>query len=125
VETIKPLPKPKVKYRAKVGFQASTTVVSRKNVVAALSVERSGGSSGDLRISWVAIAASAAKGKDYLGPGRGVVVLHDGQNSATIYIPLAPEGQATPGGEFTVRLARIRGPAQLTANNLMTVRIGD
>jgi hypothetical protein len=125
VQIIRPLPKPKAEYRAKVGFQATSTVVSRKNIVAALSVERSGGSSGDVRISWASIPASATKGKDYLGPGRGVLVLHHRQGSATIYIPLAPDSQATPGSEFSVRLGRLRGPAQYTANRVVTVRIGD
>jgi Protein kinase domain len=124
-EKIKAVPKPKVEYRAKVGFGTSAIVVSRKNIVAALAVERSGGSSGDLRIDWTAISASAVKGKDFLGRGRGSLILHHGQSSATIYIPLAPDGQATPGSEFSVRLGRLRGPARYTANKLITIRIGD
>jgi serine/threonine protein kinase len=122
---IKSVPKPIAVYRARVGFPAASVEVSRKNIVAALSVERSGGSSDDVRISWAAIPASATRGKDYFGRGRGSLVLHRGQNSATIYIPLAPDGEATPGSEFTVRLRRLRGPAQFTADSVVTVRIGD
>jgi hypothetical protein len=108
---------------ASVGFASQSINVSRRNVLAALRVARSGPVDARLSVRWALVSGSAQPNRDFKGPIAGRAELHEGQTATTIFVPLADNGAATPGSAFSLRLVAINGPGKLGSNSTVTVNI--
>jgi hypothetical protein len=95
----------------RIGFAGTAVVVSRTAPAAAILLRRSNGSAGRAVVTWRIAEGSARSGRDFSGPLSGTLVLADGQEGGTVFVPLLVVDGALVDRSFAVILDRVRGPA--------------
>jgi len=96
--------------RQRIEFASGPVLVSRSAPAAAIPLRRSAGSSGRAVVRWRIDEGSARSGRDFEGPLSGTLVLADGQEAGTVFVPLAAVPGATEDRSFSVILDSVRGP---------------
>ena len=95
----------------RIGFAGNAVVVSRTAPAAAILLRRSNGSAGRAVVSWRIAEGSARSGHDFSGPLSGTLVLADGQEGGTVFVPLLAADGSLGDRTFAVIIDRVRGPA--------------
>ena len=95
----------------RVGFERETLLVSRSAPTAAIPVRRTGGSTGRARMNWRIEEGSARSGRDFAPPLSGTLVLADGQERATVFVPLLDAGRDADDRGFSLVIERVGGAA--------------
>jgi len=95
----------------RVGFERDSLLVSRSAPAAAIPVRRSGGGTGRIAANWRIVEGSARSGRDLAGPLSGTVVLADGQERATVFVPLLEAGPGADDRSFSMVIDRSGGAA--------------
>jgi hypothetical protein len=94
-----------------VAFDRGSLLVSRGAPAAAIPVSRMAGSRGRALLAWRIEEGSARAGRDFAGPLSGMLVLADGQERATVFIPLLDGRGATDDRDFSVVIDKVAGVA--------------
>ena len=95
----------------RIEFASGPVLVSRSAPAAAISLRRNAGSSGRTVVRWRIDEGSARSGRDFAGPLSGTLVLADGQEAGTVFVPLAAAPGATEDRGFSVTIESVLGPA--------------
>jgi len=94
-----------------VGFEQGALLVSRSAPAAAVPLRRIDGNEGRVVLAWRVEEGSARSGRDFAGPLSGTIVLADGQERATLFIPLLDAGDTTDDRRFSVLVDEVSGAA--------------
>ena len=112
-------------FRGSIRLSSATSVVGEAGGEVAITVMRTGGSSGPVGVSYATANGTAAAGSDYAA-GNGKVAWADGEaGSKNITVPISEDFRDEPDETFTVRLSTPTGGATLAVPNSGTVTIMD
>ncbi|KAI8777860.1 G-protein coupled receptor 98, partial [Biomphalaria glabrata] len=106
----------------KLQFNSSTYQVKEESLVARLTIVRTGGTYGQVGVSYKTQGAAATDGIDYM-PASGIISLSDGTTSATINITIIDDTLMEADEDFKVLLFDPTGGALLGSINITTVII--
>ncbi len=96
----------------RVEFVADPLLVSRTAPAAAIPLRRSNGSAGRAVVTWRIAEGSARSGRDFAGPLSGTLVLADGQEAGTVFVPLLAASGVLDDRSFAVIIDQVRGPVR-------------
>ncbi len=105
-------------------FATSAVTVGENQASVTLTVNRTGGTSGTVGVTYATAAGSALAGSDYQTM-NGPLSFAAGASTATIVVPLVDDGTNEPTEQFTVTLSAPTGGAALAAPTTMTVTVTD
>ena len=103
---------------------ASGAVNARENSAAALTVLRSGGSTGTVTVAWATANGTATAGSDYTA-GSGTLTFAAGETSKSLTVAVLDDSSAENNETFTVTLGNPTGGAALGSPSVCTVTIID
>jgi predicted Ser/Thr protein kinase len=98
--------------RQRVGFDRAGVLVSRSAPAAAIPLRRIAGSNGRAVVRWRIDEGSARSGRDFTGPLSGSLVLADGQEAGTVFVPLLAAQGAMEDRAFSVVIDGVDGAAR-------------
>jgi hypothetical protein len=98
--------------RPRVRFEGEGVVASRSAPAAAIPLRRSTGSKGRVVVRWRIVEGSALAGRDFAGPLSGRLVLADGQEAGTVFIPLLAAQGTMEDRAFSVVIDSVGGAAR-------------
>ena len=98
--------------RPSIGFAGGSILVSRSAPAAAVPVRRTQGSDGRAVVTWRIDEGSARAGRDFSGPLSGTLVLADGQEAGTVFVPLLAARGTLEDRRFSVVIDNVRGGAR-------------
>lgn len=106
----------------RIGFAAESMSVPPDAPAARIVVRRTAGTGGDVGFSWWTENGSARAGEDYISLGTKQMIIPDGEDSVTLFVPLvAPNA---PGrSDFSVVLGQPTGGATLGGISRVTVNL--
>lgn len=119
-------PTPAALPKQEVSFGSNAIIVSSRASAAVLTLKRSNGREGRLRVNWKINAGTAVAGRDFSGPTSGSVVFADWQIVKALYIPLvAPAGNGAELKKFTVEITDVSNGARIAPTDTVTVNVRD
>lgn len=95
-----------------IGFAETQVTVNENEGTVSIGLRRTNGTSGTARVFYQTQDGSAESGSDYLGSESSSVTFADGQDFATIEIPLIDNGDDDGEKSFGVSLFRVDGANQ-------------
>jgi hypothetical protein len=107
----------------RIGFAAESIAVPPDAPAARIVVRRTGGTQGDVGFSWWTENGSARAGDDYISLGTKQMLIPDGEDSVTLFVPLVAPGATSGRSAFSVVLGRPTGGAQLGGISRLTVNL--
>lgn len=105
-------------------FAAAAVTVGENQPSVTVTVNRTGGTSGTVGVTYATAADSALAGSDYQTT-NGPLSFAAGVSAATIVVPLVNDGTNEPNEQFTVTLSAPTGGATLAAPTTVTVTVTD
>jgi hypothetical protein len=107
----------------RIGFAAESIDVPPDAPAARIVVRRTGGTQGDVGFSWWTENGSARAGDDYISLGTKQMLIPDGEDSVTLFVPLVAPGVTSGRSAFSVVLGHPTGGAQLAGISRLTVNL--
>jgi len=107
----------------RIGFAAESITVPPDAPAARIVVRRTGGTRGDVGFSWWTENGSARAGEDYISLGTKQMLIPDGEDSVTLFVPLVAPGLASGRSDFSVVLGQPTGGASLGGISRLTVNL--
>ncbi len=105
-------PDPPVTGPGMIGLVTTQVTVNEDASIASIGLQRVDGTDGPAEVFYQTQDASATNGIDYVGTASGSVLFADGQDFATIDIPIIDNGDDDGDKTFQVSLFRVEGAAQ-------------
>ncbi len=106
------VPDPVIGGPGMIGLATTQVTVNENAGTVSVRLERTAGTEGIAEVFYQTQDASAVGGVDYVGTASGSVLLADGQDSATIDIPIIDNGDQDGDKSFQLSLFRVEGAAQ-------------
>lgn len=111
-----------------IAFTADAITVSSRAAAVALTLERSNGRSGRVRIGWRIKEDTAVAGRDFNAPLSGSIEFADLQTVRSLFIPLSPATAGAQSGDprtFIIELTSASNGARVSAARSVAVTIRD
>lgn len=109
----------------RIAFTAPAVTVSARASAAALTLLRSDGRDGRLRVGWRIKEGTAVAGRDFTGPSSGSIEFAHLQTMRSLYIPLQSHLGRSGVRKFTVELTAASDGVLIQPNHAVTVTIVD
>ena len=104
-------------------FSTTNFDISESTASVSVNIARTGGSEGEVRVSWKTASGTAVAGEDFT-QSSGQVVFDDGETSQIISVPMKNDSSGESAETFTITLSNPTGGGAL-GTSVVTVRILD
>lgn len=107
-----------------IALSAASLSVNEEAGSVALTVQRTGGSDGEVTVDYTTVPGTAIAGTDYTTTA-GTLTFADGETSKTVNVTILNDTEIDPGESFTFVISNAQGGATLGTTTSTTVNIVD